>query len=143
MLYDLSNELSRKQFSARVKHLWKKGGIVELTDKSRRTLNQNSYLHAVLGVLALQTGNSLEVVKLEIFKKRVNPDLFVSTKRDPMLGEIEVVRSSRDLTKEEMSIAIDRYQKFCAENGIFLPEPGDEELIRQIEFEMGRAAKYL
>ena len=116
---------------------------LELTDKSRRTLNQNSYLHAILGVLALETGNSLEVVKLEIFKKRVNPDLFVRTKRDPVLGDIEVVRSSRDLTKEEMSIAIDRYQKFCAENGVFLPEPGDEELLRQIEFEMGRAAKYL
>lgn len=143
MLYDLSNELSRKQFSTRVKHLWAKGCIVELTDKSRRTLNQNSYLHAILGVLAMETGNSLEVVKLEIFKKRVNPDLFVRTKRDPVLGDIEVVRSSRDLTKEEMSIAIDRYQKFCAENGVFLPEPGDEELLRQIEFEMGRAAKYL
>lgn len=143
MLYDLSNVLSRKQFSARVKHLWEKGGIVELTDKSRRTLNQNSYLHAILGVLALETGNSLEVVKREIYKKKVNPDLFLRVKRDPLLGEIEVVRSSRDLTKEEMSLSLDRYKKFCSDNGIFLPEPGDEELIRQIEFEMGRAVKYL
>lgn len=144
MLYDLSNELSRKQFAARVKHLWAKGaGIVELTDKSRRSLNQNNYLHVILGVLALETGNSLEVVKREIYKKKVNPDLFIRTKSDPLLGEIGVVRSSRDLTKEEMSLSIDRYKKFCAEQGIFLPEPGDEELLRQIEFEMARAAKYL
>lgn len=144
MLYDLSNELSRKQFAARVKHLWAKGaGIVELTDKSRRSLNQNNYLHAILGVLALETGNSLEVVKREIYKKKVNPDLFIRTKHDPTLGEIEEVRSSRDLTKEEMSLSLDRYKKFCADNGIFLPEPGDEELLRQIEFEMARAAKYL
>ena len=144
MLYDLSNELSRKQFAARVKHLWAKGaGIVELTEKSRRSLNQNNYLHAILGVLALETGNSLEVVKREIYKKKVNPDLFVRTKHDPLLGEIEEVRSSRDLTKEEMSLSLDRYKKFCADNGIFLPEPGDEELLRQIEFEMARAAKYL
>ena len=143
MLYDLSNELSRKQFAARVKHIWAKGGIVELTDKSRRSLSQNAYLHAILGVLALETGNSLEVVKREIYKKKVNPDLFVRIKHDPMLGEIEEVRSSRDLTKEEMSLSLDRYKKFCADNGIFLPEPGDEELLRQIEFEMARAAKYM
>lgn len=143
MIYNLQDELSRKQFSTRVRHLWQKGGIVELTDKSRRSLTQNSYLHAILGALALETGNSLEVVKLEIYKKKVNPDLYLRTKSDPLLGEIEVVRSSRDLTKEEMSLSIDRYKKFCAEQGIFLPEPGDEELLRQIEWEMSRAAKYL
>lgn len=144
MLYDLSNELSRKQFSVRVKHLWKKrAGIVELTDKSRRSLNQNSYLHAILGVLALETGNSLEVVKREIYKKRINPDLYVRMKADPVLGEVETIRSSRDLTKEEFSLSIDRYKKFCSENGIYIPEPGDEELLRQIELEMARAQKYL
>lgn len=144
MLYDLSNELSRKQFSVRVKHLWeKRAGIVELTDKSRRSLNQNSYLHAILGVLALETGNSLEVVKREIYKKRINPDLYVRMKADPVLGEVETIRSSRDLTKEEFSLSLDRYKKFCSENGIYIPEPGDEELLRQIELEMARAQKYL
>lgn len=144
MLYDLSNELSRKQFSVRVKHLWeKRAGIVELTDKSRRSLNQNSYLHAILGVLALETGNSLEVVKREIYKKRINPDLYVRMKADPVLGEVETIRSSRDLTKEEFSLSLDRYKKFCSENGIYIPEPGDEELLRQIELEMAKAQKYL
>lgn len=76
----------------------------KLTDKSRRSLSQNAYLHAILGVLALETGNSLEVVKREIYKKKINPDLFVRVKHDPLLGEIEEVRSSRDLTKEEMSL---------------------------------------
>lgn len=144
MLYDLSNELSRKQFSVRVKHLWeKRAGIVELTDKSRRSLNQNSYLHAILGVLALETGNSLEVVKREIYKKRINPDLYVRIKADPVLGEVETIRSSRDLTKEEFSLSLERYKQFCSENGIYIPEPGDEELLRQIELEMARAQKYL
>lgn len=143
MLYDLSNPLSRSQFAARVKHLWGKGGIVELTDKSRRSTSQNSYLHAILGVLVLETGNPLEVVKQEIYKKRINPDLYVRTKTDPLLGEIEVIRSSRDLSKEEMSISIDRYKKFCSENGIYIPEPGDEEILRQIELEMARVQRYL
>lgn len=143
MLYNLQDSLSRKQFSSRVKHLWEKGTLVELTDKSRRSTAQNSYLHCVLGVLALETGNTLEVVKREIYKKRINPDLYVRVKTDPILGEVETLRSSRDLSKEEMSLSIDRYKQFCSANGIYIPDPGDEEILRQIEFEMARAQKYL
>lgn len=143
MLYNLQDRLSREQFSARVKHLWEKGSLVELTDKSRRSLNQNAFLHAILGILALETGNSLEVIKQEVYKRRINPDLYVRVKTDPILGEVETLRSSRDLSKEEMSLSIDRYRRFCSDNGVYIPEPGDEEIIQQIEFEMARAQKYL
>lgn len=143
MLYNLQDELSRKRFSARVKTLWEKGAIVALTDKSRRTLNQNAYLHVAIGCLALETGNSLEVIKQEIYKRRVNPDLYIRSKIDPILGKIEFLRSSRDLTKEEMSLSIDRYLRFCADQGIYIPQPGDEELLRQIECEIAKSEKYL
>lgn len=143
MLYNLQDKLSREQFSKRVKHLWEKGSLVELTDKSRRSTAQNSYLHCILGVLALETGNSLEVIKQEVYKKRINPDLYVRVKTDPLLGEVETLRSSRDLGKEEMSLSIDRYKQFCSENGIYIPEPGDEEILRQIEYEMARAQRFL
>lgn len=143
MLYNLSNKLSREQFSTRVQHLWEKGTLVELTDKSRRSTAQNSYLHCILGVLALETGNTLDVVKREIYKRRINPDLYVRVKTDPILGEVETLRSSRDLSKEEMSLSIERYRRFCSDNGVYIPEPGDEEIIQQIEFEMARAQKYL
>lgn len=142
MLYNLQDELSRKRFSTRVKALWEKGAIVELTDKSRRTLNQNSYLHVALGCLALETGNSLEVIKQEIYKRRVNPDLYVRTKSDPVLGRVEYLRSSRDLNKEEMSLSIDRYLRFCADNGVYVPQPGDEALLAALEYEIARAEKY-
>ena len=143
MLYNLQDELSRKQFAARVRHLWDKGSVVELTDKSKRTGRQNSYLHAILSVLCIETGYALEDVKREIFKKRINPDIFIRYKEDPVLGKVEVVRSSRDLSIEEMSLAIDRYKKFCAEQGVYIPEPGDEEILRQIEWEMAKIEKYL
>lgn len=142
MQYDLSNELSRRQFSMKVKALLEKGVVVELTDKSRRSLSQNAYLHAILGVLALETGNSLEVIKQEVYKKKLNPDIFVTTKHDNILGDIEIIRSSRTLTKEEMSLSIERYKKFCAEMQVYIPEPGDDAILRQIEFEMSRAQKY-
>jgi hypothetical protein len=143
MLYNLKEELSRQRFASRVRKLWKDGAIVELTDKRRRTGNQNRYCHLILGILAMETGNSLECVKTEIFKKRVNPDLFVAQKDDPVLGQITVLRSSRDLTTEQMTLAIDRYMKFCSELGIYIPSPEDEALIEQVEYELSKVDKWL
>lgn len=143
MLYNLQDELSRKRFASKVRTLWEKGTIVELTDKHRRSLRQNAYLHCCIGAVALETGNSLEVIKQEIYKRRVNPDLFVEEKDDPVLGRITVLRSSRDLDKEEMSLSIDRFRRFAEENGIYIPEPGDEELLAQLEYEIDKARKYM
>ena len=61
---------------------------------------------------------------------------------DDLLSRIEAKHES-DLTKEEMSMAIDRFKKWGAENGIYLPNPGDEALLREIEIEMGRNRAYL
>lgn len=143
MLYNLKEELSRQRFASRVRKLWKDGAIVELTDKRRRTGSQNRYLHVILGILAMETGNSLEAVKTEIFKKRVNPDLFVATKDDPVLGQITVLRSSRDLTTEQMTLAIDRYMMFCSELGIYIPSPEDEDLIEQADYELSKIDRWL
>ena len=77
------------------------------------------------------------------FKRLCNKDLFVTTRTDKFAGQIEVIRSSADLTKAEMSMAIDRFKRWGAENGIYLPNPGDESLLRDIEIEMGRNRAYL
>ena len=143
MLYNLQDELSRQRFAAKVRSLWEKGTIVELTDKRRRTLNQNAYLHCILAAVAIETGNSLETIKQEIYKRRVNPDIFVMEKEDKTLGRITVLRSSAKLDKEEMSLSIDRFKKFAADNEIYLPEPGDLELQALIEYELARVEKYM
>ena len=83
------------------------------------------------------------MVKTEIFKRRVNPDIFLTEKDDPTLGRITSLRSSRDLNTEEMSTAIDRYMKFCSELGIYIPSPEDEELIEQAEYEIARIEKWI
>jgi len=143
MLYNLKDQLSRKRFSTRVKALWDAGAVVELTDKRRRTNPQNSYLHVALGILAMETGNSLESIKQEVFKRKVNPDLFIVEKDDPILGHIQTLRSSRDLDKEEMSKAIDRYLKYCAELGFYIPSPEEEDLLREAEYEIAKIERYL
>ena len=143
MVYDLSSDFQRKAFQARVDNLMEKNAVVELTEKAFRSPNQNRYLHLLIGVVAIETGNTLEDAKKWYFKETCNPDLFHVQHRDKMGNCIDHIRSTAELTKEEMSTAIDRFKRWGAENGIYLPNPGDESLLRDIEIEMGRNRAYL
>lgn len=143
MQYNLNSELDRQRFKVKVKQLWAKGGIVEVTEKRRRTLSQNAYAHLCFSTLAIEIGESAEYVKQEVFKRICNPDLFLITKENPVLGTIEVLRSSRDLTTHEMSVAIDRYRKWCAEQGVYIPEANEEENLASLEAELSKYERYL
>ena len=143
MQYDLTSDFQRKAFLSRVDLLLEKGAVVEVTEKTFRSKNQNNYLHLLIGVVAMETGNTLEYCKEWYFKRLCNKDLFVTTRTDKFAGQVEVIRSSADLTQAEMSMAIDRFQRWRAENGIYMPQPGDESLLREIAIEMGRNKAYL
>ena len=143
MLYDLTSEMQRKSFLARVDNLMEKGAVVELTEKAFRSPNQNRYLHLLIGVVAIETGNTLEDAKKWYFKETCNSDLFHVQHRDKMGNYIDHIRSTAELTKEEMSMAIDRFKRWGAENGIYMPNPEDIHLLKEIEVEMGRMKLYL
>lgn len=144
MTYDTNNPLDAKRALERVAFLVEKKRPIEVTDKSIRSLQQNRYLHLILGLLAMETGNTLEYVKTEYFKKGCNPDIFVVKRYDAILRrEVEHVKSSKDVSREEMSVAIDRYRKFCAENGFPTPSPEDKAYLQMIEIDMGRMKSYL
>ena len=143
MQYDLSSDFQRKALLAKVDNLMERGAVVELTEKTFRSKNQNNYLHLLIGVVAMETGNTIADVKDWYFKRLCNRDLFITTKTDKFAGEVELVRSSADLTREEMSIAIDRFKRWGSQNGIYMPNPGDESLLREIAIEMGRQKAYL
>lgn len=138
MIYDLSNPYDREKFKRRVNALYQRQNVVELNEhKPRRTTPQNSYLHLLLGMFAMETGNTLEFVKQEYFKRLVNPDLFVERRYDKYLGEIEVLRSSRDLNTGDMTTAIERFRNWAAaEADIYLPAPNEQEFLDSIEREM-------
>ena len=143
MVYDLSSEFQRKAFLARVDNLMEKGAVVEMTERAFRSPNQNRYLHLLIGVVAIETGNTLEDAKKWYFKETCNPDLFHVQHRDKMGNYIDHIRSTAELTKEEMSTAIDRFKRWGAENGIYMPNPDDASLLKAIEIEMGRMKSYL
>ena len=143
MVYDLSSDFQRKSFLAKMDNLMEKGAVVELTEKAFRSPNQNRYLHLLIGAVPSETGNPPEDAKTHYFKTVVKPDLFQVYVKDNMGNTIDRLRSTAELTKEEMSMAIDRFKRWGAENGIYMPNPDDASLLKAIEIEMGRMKSYL
>ncbi|MBD5374328.1 MAG: hypothetical protein HDR77_02475 [Bacteroides sp.] len=144
-LYDLSNPLHAQNFRLRSDALLRKQCVVELTEKKpQRTTQQNRYLHAALGYFGALTGNTLDYVKRYYFKAHCNPDLFIIEKNDPLLGIVRTLRSSADLTTEEMTLAIERFRNWAAQDAeIYIPSPDEHRLVQMMEVEAGRARLYL
>lgn len=139
MKYDLNTDIDRERFDRRVEYLKSRRTIVEFTEvKPRRTTPQNSYLHVILGEFAMRTGNTIDYVKVEYFKRHCNAEIFERKQRDAITGkEVSVLRSSRDLDTAEMTIAIDRFRDWAAaEAGIDLPDAEDHKWLEFIEREM-------
>ena len=145
MIYNLSSPLDKANFLLRAKKLAESGKIIELTEKKpRRSLPHNKYLHVILAYFGTQTGNTLEWVKQQYYKKLVNPDLFIREKEDKYLGRIKVLRSSADLDTAEMSLSIERFRNWAAqEAGIYIPSADEAIFIQQMEIEIERNKEFL
>lgn len=144
MLYDLKNPLDRERFKRRCNALFKKQGIVELSEKTIRSNQSNKYLHTLLGYLAIETGNTLEYVKEVFYKRAANKDIFVRIKDDELLGQTEYLRSSASLSQEEFSTSIDRLRDWSSQvAGIYLPSPNEEQFLASIEVEMSRYKQWI
>lgn len=144
MIYETSNELDRKKAEERFNFLVSKGSKIELSEIRKRSLRQNSYLHILLGILALDQGETMDYVKEYYYKRHVNRDLFVVIKKDKILGNIETLRSSKHLTVEEMSTSIERLRNWASkELGCYLPSADEESLLRMAEAEIERYKQYL
>lgn len=144
MLYNLKDPLDRERFKRRCNALFQKQSIVELSEKMKRSSQQNRYLHLLLGYLAMETGNSLDYAKEIFYKRTANKDLFVRHKEDEFLGNIEYLRSSADLTQEEFSVSIDRLRDWSSQvAGIYLPSPDEDQFLASIEYEMSRQQRWM
>lgn len=144
MLYNLSNPHDVELFHRRANQLIANGSVVELTRKTQRSSSQNRYLHLLLGCFAIEVGYTLDYVKEQYFKRAANPALFVTKRRDAYLGEVEVLRSSADLTTEEMATAINRFKDWAAQvAGVELPEATDKGWLNAIEIEISKMQRYL
>ena len=143
MIYNLSNIIQAERFKKRCNELYDQGKTVELTDKTIRSVKQNRYLHLILTWFAIETGNTLQDVKVAYFKRLCNKDLFISTKICTLAGEIESIRSTKDVSKMELTTSIERFRNWAGENGIYLPSPEEREFLNEIQVEADRKKRYL
>lgn len=124
MNYDLTIKEERKRFVKRANMLLaKQRRNVKLIDESNRTPDQNSYMHVLCRILALDTGVSEDYAKQVYFKDQANHDIFYSASKDKITGKMETfIRSSRDMSIPDMSKAISRFLVWAAEQGFNLPQ---------------------
>ena len=129
MIYDLTISLHRKQFAKRCNDLLRRRCTnVNLVDESKRSLNQNSYLHVLCRMLAIETGVTQDYSKQVYFKQLANPKLFVREEIDPITKQmVTSLRSTSELTREEMNRAINTFRHWSEENGYYLPEANPDE----------------
>lgn len=143
-MYDLRNPLDRDRFKRRCNALYKKQGIVDLSEKGQRSSQQNRYLHLLLGYLAIETSNTLEYVKEVFYKRTANKELYLREKEDAILGKVEYLRSSAELTKGEMTLSIDRLRYWASHTAeIYLPSANEHEFLASIEYEMSRMKQWI
>lgn len=144
MLYDLRNPLDRERFKRRCNALYQKQGIVDLSEKTQRSMQQNKFLHLLLGYLAMETGNTLDYVKEVFYKRTANKELFLREKKDEILGKVEYLRSSADLSKEEMTLSIDRFRDWSSQTaGVYLPAANEQEFLASIEYELSKYKQWI
>lgn len=144
MLYDLSNEHQREEFKMRVNEMYKQKFIVELTRKfPLRSNQQNKYLHLILSWWAIYYGCDKQYSKQHFFKWHCNKDLFLVEKTSKKGEPYRQLRSSTDLTTEEMTTAIQRFRDFCAYQGCYIPSPEEHEYLIFVEREISKNQEYL
>ena len=134
MLYNLQDQTQAELLRERLAQFEQRGAWVEVTEKTAKTNNQNRYLHACFGYLGAQLGYSRDYVKRVFFKQYANAALFVVEKTDRDGRKYKDTRSTADLTKEEMSLAIDRFRNWAArEAGVYIPSPDDAIAVLSME----------
>lgn len=76
-IFNLKNEYDIPKFKAYVNKLFQERAVVEVRKKlPNRTLAQNRYFYLLLNWFASETGYSVEEVKIDIFKRLCNRDIF-------------------------------------------------------------------
>lgn len=141
MKYNLAGTQEQAQAYAYLAQLAEKKAIVNITKVSpKRSLNQNSYLHLLLGAFGAHFGYTLEEAKA--IYKQLNKGVYEYTRS--VRGKTHTFyRSSADLTKEEMTKSIDVLREWSDKAGYPLPTATDQEWLRQIENEIEKASYYM
>jgi hypothetical protein len=137
MKYNLKNPLEMVKAQEELARLTHLGELVELKKVAkRRSLPQNRYLHLLLGAFATHFGYTKEEAKL--IYKELNAGLYKYDKNGRSF-----YKSSRQLTKEEMTKSIEAFRAYSAMYDYPLPEATDQGWLLNIENTMEQMEQYL
>lgn len=149
MIFNLNSEADRRDFKRYCNevYLWgvEKGGVVEVAKKHRkRSTSQNAYLHCLIDYYASEIGLSREEVKHDIFKKHCNSDIFCRERVNRRGQKIMYIRSSADLDKAEMTLAIERFRNHSSmEASLYLPAPDEYDALLEAEKQISKYKEFL
>lgn len=144
-IYNLSNPWDRQKFKDKVNQLYKEHTYVELKKKkTQRSLSQNSYLHLLLGYFASEFGFTLDEVKIDLYKRKCNRDIFEAVRINKRGQKVRMLRSSADLDKREMTLSIERFRNWSAsECGLYLPAPNEGDALLYAQQQLDSYQEYL
>lgn len=132
MIYDLSKEIDVQRAQRRFDTLLEEKTVITLTKKAKRTLRQNSYLHLLIGWFSIELGYT--VAESKQLYKRVNREIYEYEKEG-----IPFIRSSSDLSTEEMTLSIERWRNYSADKaGVYLPSANEQGFLEEIEIELSK-----
>ena len=149
-LFNLHNEYERQQFKAHCNKVYEECikapiGLVEVKKKHRqRSSSQNAYLHVCLGYYASEFGYSIDEVKQDIFKRKLNKDIFEVERVNKRGQKVVRLRSSRDLDTDEMTRAIERFRNWSsAVAGLYIPSPNETDALFAAQQQIDKYLEYL
>ncbi len=143
MRYDTADPLKVPNARRYFERLIDKGAVIEIKECRKRSLRQNGYLFVTIEYWGTQVGYS--AVEAESVYKWVNRDVYFTTKK---IGGIEVpyIRHTYELSKEEMSMSIDRWRNWAAANDacpVYIPSPEEKRLVELMELEVEKNRAFL
>ena len=145
MIFNLNNEYEIPKFKEYVNKLYEQKAIVEVKKKlPNRSTQQNRYFYLILSWFACETGYSVDEIKVDIFKRICNKEIFERYRENKHGEKIKFLRSSSDLDTLEMTTAIDRFRNYAsAQAGVYLPSPNESQFLTYREQEIERNKEFI
>ena len=145
MIYDLNNPYDVKTAKEAFLDMINSKCTIELKKKLPiRSDAQNRYLAVLLRYLACQLGYSEEEVKVDIYKRLVNRDIFERERVNKKGDTVTYLRSSSKLATDEMALSITRLRNYSSsEIRIYLPPPTDSAYLSYLEKEVEKYKEYV
>lgn len=137
MKFDTSKPFDKNKAETRFKVLLEKGAKIELSEiKTKRSLSQNSYLHVVISLCAIEFGNNLDEMKTDL--KRACE--FMRYEKN---GK-SYLKRTRDMDSKELTEFIEWIIDFAGKEGLYIPSSDDYLMHRfEIDREIERNKQYL